>query len=67
MSVVGANTPCGRAHDGVEFELLEHFLLDDGADAIAKQGAVGHDHGGAATTINRFSTGHRRTGHAACA
>jgi hypothetical protein len=41
----------------VELELLEHLFLDDGADAITKQRAVGHDHRSTATTCNRYAHG----------
>ena len=45
---VGREDAVGQAHDGVEVELLEQLLLDAGADAVAEERAVGHDHGGAA-------------------
>ena len=42
---IGREHPVGQADDGVEVELLEKFLLDAGADAIAEQRAVGDDDG----------------------
>src|SRR5713226_5182700 len=33
----------GQAHDGVQGELLEQFLLDAGANSVAKEGAIGYD------------------------
>ena len=53
-----------QAHDSVQAEFLKHFLLDDGADAVAKQGAVGHDHGGAATPDRGYATQNWGTRHA---
>ena len=44
---VGREDAVGQADDGVQVELLEQFLLDAGADAVAEERAVGHDHGGA--------------------
>ena len=34
----------GQADYGVEIEVLQQFFLNAGADAIAEQGAVGHDY-----------------------
>ena len=45
---VGREDAVGQADDGVQVELLEQFLLDAGADAVAEERAVGHDDGGAA-------------------
>ena len=44
---VGGKDTVGQADDGVEVEFLEEFFLDASADTIAKQGAIGDDHGGA--------------------
>jgi hypothetical protein len=64
---VGREHALRQAHDGVELELLEHLLLDDGADAVAKQGAVGHDHGGTATGRQACRPAPGRRPRAACA
>src|SRR5690606_13482394 len=37
----------GQPHDGMKIELLEKFFLDAGANTVAEQCSVRHDHGGA--------------------
>ena len=53
MRGVGRKDAVGQADDGVEVELLEQLLLDAGADAVAEEGAVGDDDGGAGRPARR--------------
>jgi hypothetical protein len=48
----------GKADDGMEIELIEQFLFDAGADAIAEECAVRDDHSGAAGVRWAFELAH---------
>ena len=41
---VGREHAVGQTDDGVEIEFFEQFFLDAGADAVAEECAVRHDH-----------------------
>ena len=41
---VGREDAVGQADNGVEIKVLQQFFLDAGADAVAEEGPVGHDH-----------------------
>jgi hypothetical protein len=46
-------TRVGQAHDGVQVALVQQVLLEPGLDALAEEGAVGQDDGGAAAGLEQ--------------
>lgn len=55
---VGGEDAVGQAHDSVQVELFQQFLFDAGAHAVAEEGAIGHDDGGASGRGRAFELAH---------
>src|SRR5690606_9848681 len=51
---VGLKHGVGQAHDGVQIAVFQQFLADTLFDAIAGQGTIRQDNGGAATVLEQM-------------